>query len=157
MQNGYYYAQVKEVSVECYNPPSNTATNGNQAYYYLNSEGLESDVAIGNNNTILGSILATGDNPEFKPKSKTTDGSKPTSTPETVPGISGGGSQQLGGQQGGSNPASPSGSATPGSSPVGGGPSTFEQGHGSMTGQASTVVAGSAVALVGFFVAALMM
>lgn len=152
MQNGYYYAQVKEVSVECYNPPSGTAQNGNKAYYYLNTDGLEGDVAMGNNNTILGSLLATGDQPGYKPKSQTS-GSKPTSTPQTVPGISGGGTQQLGGQQnGGSSASSPAGS-----SPTGGsGTTTFQQGDGSMS-QASTVYAGSAVALLGFFVAALML
>lgn len=154
MQNGYYYAQVKEVTVECYSPPSGVQQNGNKAYYYLNTEGLEEDVAIGNNNTILGSILADGDNPDFKPKSKTDSGSKPTQTPETVPGISGGGSQQLGGQENG-NGASASASGPAGSSPTGSSQG-FTQGDGSMS-QASTVYAGSAVALLGFFVAALML
>ncbi|KAK5165729.1 putative glycosidase CRH2 [Saxophila tyrrhenica] len=161
MQNGYYYAQVKEVSVECYDPPSDTTKTGDEAYYYLNSEGLEQSVAIGNNNTILGSMLADGENPDFKPKSKTSGGSKPTSTPETVPGISGGGSQQIGGQQAGNGGSgsgnSPSGSAPADSSPTQvGGTTSFEQGNGSMS-EASTVYAGSAVALLGFFVAALML
>ena len=151
MQHGYYYAQIKEVTVECYDPPSGTSQNGDDAYYYLNTEGLQQDVAIGSNNTILGSILATGDDPDFKPKTNTAGSSKPTQTPETVPGISGGGSQQIGGQQ---NGASPSESAS-GSSATGG-PVAFEQGDGSMS-KASTVSAGSAVALLGFFVAALVL
>lgn len=156
MQNGYYYAQVKEVTVECYDPPSGIQQNGNKAYYYLNTEGLEEDVAMGNNNTILGSILATGDDPEFKPKSQTS-GSKPTSTPETVPGISGGGTQQLGGQQNGDGGAGASASGPAGSSPTGSSSTSFSQGEGSMAGSASTVRAGSAVALLGFFVVALML
>lgn len=151
MQNGYYYAQVKEVSVECYDPPSGIQSNGNKAYYYTNTDGLQNDVAIGNNNTILGSILADGDNPDFKPKSATQGGSKPTSTPETVPGISGGGSQQIGGQESGDSAGASGSASAPGSSPTG-----FTQGDGSMS-QASTVYAGSAVALLGFFVAALML
>lgn len=154
MQNGYYYAQVKEVTVECYEPPSGVQQSGSKAYYYLNTNGLEEDVAMGNNNTILGSLYATGDDPEYSPKSKTDSGSKPTQTPETVPGISGGGSQQLGGQQNGDGGAA-SASGPAGSSPTGGS-QAFVQGDGSMS-QASTVYAGSAVALLGFFVAALML
>ena len=153
MQNGYYYAVVKEVSVECYNPPSDAAsTSGDKSYYYINTEGLESDVAIGNNNTILGSFLADGEKPNFNPSASATGGSQPTKTPQTVPGIVGGGNQQIGGGNGG---ASASASGPAGSSPtgvVGGG---FVQGGG--TSEASTVVAGSAVALLGFFVAALML
>ncbi len=155
MQNGYYYAQVKEVTVECYDPPSGVQQNGNKAYYYTSTTGLESDVAIGNNNTILGSMFANGDNPDYNPQTATKQGSKPTSTPETVPGISGGGTQQIGGQESGNGGASPSGSAGSSSS-GGGGSNIFVQGTGSSS-EASTVYAGSAVALLGFFVAALML
>jgi len=158
MQNGYYYAQIEEVSVECYDVPDGIQQNGNQAYYYLNTEGLEDDVAIGNNNTILGSMFADGENPDYKPQTKTKDGSsKPTQTPETVPGISGGGSQQVSGQEEGDSGGSgaSASAAAPGSSPTGG-PVGFTQGDGSMS-EASTVYAGSAVALLGFFVAALML
>jgi hypothetical protein len=147
MQNGYYYAVVKEVTVECYDPPSDAAsTSGDKSYVYTNTEGLESDVAITNKNTILGSFLADGNKPDYNP-SASTGTNQPTQTPETVPGISGGGSQQV---DGGDTSASASGPA--GSSPTGGGSSGFTQGN-----DASTVVAGSAVALLGFFVAALML
>lgn len=142
MQNGYYYAQVKEVDVECYDPPSGTQKNGDKAYYYTNIEGLESDVAIGNNNTILSSFYASGDDPKYNP-SKSAGGSQPTNTAQTVPGLSGGGNQGI-------NGASPSGS--PGSSGNDG--TAFIQGEGSS--DASTVFAGSAVALLGFFVAVLL-
>ncbi len=153
MQNGYYYAVVKEVTVECYDPPSDAAsTSGNKAYYYVSTDGMESDVAIGNNNTILGSFLADGEKPDYNPSASAT-GSQPTKTPETVPGIVGGGNQQLGG--GGNDGASASQSGPAGSSPTsggGGGGQGFVQGN-----EASTVAAGSAVALLGFFVAALML
>ena len=149
MQNGYYYAVVKEVSVECYDPPSNTQQSGSKAYYYTSTEGLEEDVAIGNNNTILGSFLASGEEPDYDPSASAT-GSQPTQTqmPETVPGISGGGAQQIGGAD-----DSASASGAPGSAPTGG--SSFSQGGG--MSDASTVVASSAVALLGFFIAALML
>ena len=156
MQNGYYYAVVKEVTVDCYDPPSSVQKSGSQAYYYTSTEGLESDVAIGNNNTILDSFLATGDEPDYDPAASSTAGSdsKPTQTPETVPGISGGGSQQIGGAD---NPGSGSGASAsasaPGGSPTGG--TGFTQGGG--ISDASTVVASSAVALLGFFVAALVL
>ena len=147
MQNGYYYAVVKEVTVECYEPPSDAAsTSGSKSYVYTNTEALEKDVAITNDNTILGSFLADGNKPDYNP-SASTGANQPTQTPETVPGISGGGSQQV---DGGDTSASASGPA--GSSPTGGGSGGFTQGN-----DASTVVAGSAVALLGFFVAALML
>lgn len=146
MQSGYYYAVVKEVSIECYSPPSDAAsTSGDKSYVYTNTEGLESDVAITNKNTILGSFLADGENPDYNPSSSA-GGSQPTNTAETVPGLSGGGNQQIGGQE--------SASAAAGS-PTGGSSGGFVQGGG--TSEASTVVAGSAVALLGFFIGALLL
>ena len=153
MQNGYYYAVVKEVSVECYDPPSGVQQSGDKAYYYTSTEGTEQDVAIGNNSTELASFLASGDQPDLDPSASanTDSSSRPTKAPETVPGISGGGSQQISGQDD-SSEASASGSA-PGGSPTG--DSSFTQGGG-MSQASSTVVASSAVALLGFIVAALL-
>ena len=152
MQNGYYYAMVKEVTVECYNPPSGIQQSGNKAYYYTSTAGTQNDVAIGNNNTILDSILASGENPTYNPNagSKTKSASTMSATPQTVPGLSGGGNPGIvpGGGVGSQS------SAATGSSPTGG--SSFIQGQGSMS-EASTVFAGPAVALLGFFVAALML
>lgn len=151
MQNGYYYAVVKDISVECYDPPSDAAsTSGDKAYVYTSRDGMESDVAITDDNTILGSFQANGAKPDYNP-SKAADTSEPTQTAETVPGLSGGGAQQQDGQQ------SASASGPAGSSPTQGGNSQqgFTQGGG--TSEASTVIAGSAVALLGFFVAALML
>lgn len=141
MQNGYYYAVVEEVSVECYSPPSSVEQNGNQAYYYTNSEGLQSDVAIGNNKTILGSLFASGDDPDYNPD-KTASGAQ--ATQQTVPGLNGIGNQGLQGQTGAESAAAPSAS------------SDFVQGNESSS-KASTVVAGSIVALLGFVAAALML
>lgn len=149
MQNGYYYAVVKEVTVECYSAPSDAQINGNKAYYYTNTEGLESDVAIGDNSTILGSLYASGEKPDYNPSASASGGSQPKQTAETVPGISGGGAQQIGGQEGNGGSAS---SSAAGGSPTGS--SGFVQGGES---KASAVVAGPVVALLGFFVAALML
>lgn len=146
MQNGYYYAMVKEVNVECYDPPSGTQENGDKAYYYTSREGLQKDVAIGDKNTVLGSIFASGEDPKYNP-SASGGANQPTITAQTVPGLSGGGERGFSGGDG----ASASGPA--GSSPTDGSTS-FVQGSGSS--DASTVFAGSAVALLGFFVAVLL-
>lgn len=184
MQNGYYYASVKDISVECYDPPHGDK-NGN-SYYYSSTTGTEDTVVIGDNSTVIGSMQATGDDPDKgKPqpssdsKSSSTSSSTSTSTatPQSVPGMSGGGNA---GNSGGSSSSGDSGSAgnsgdTSGSAndntgvQGGNGPTTFEQGTGSDSGsssssggsagtsQANHVVAGSAVALLGFFIAALML
>ncbi|CAK3946077.1 glycoside hydrolase family 16 [Lecanosticta acicola] len=170
MQNGYYYAMVKDVSVECYNPPDGFSNNfGTKAYYYQNRAGTNNTVAIGNNNTILSSFYATGDKPSFDPNAKasgtsTSSAATMTATPETVPGVSGAGERGSGSpaaQNSNSNSNSNSGSNSGGASASSGsGSSGFSQGTSSgSTGSsgAPKIVAGSALALVGFFAAALLL
>nr|POE62853.1 putative glycosidase crf2 [Quercus suber] len=171
MANGYYYAVVSDVTVECYDPPDGFDNNfGSKAYYYTNLYGTNDTVAIGNNNTILSSFYATGDNPTYDPNAKASasaSASSPSSTPSadvaTVPGISGGGARSdsgspVSGGTGSSGSSSSAGSGSDSSSVSGSGSTTFTQGEGaSGTSQASKVMAGSAVALLGFFVAALML
>ena len=168
MQNGYYYAMVKDVNVECYDPPSGFSNDfGDKAYYYLSRTGTNDTVAIGNNNTILGSFYATGDNPKYGAKqsgSSTSAAPSMTATPETVPGISGAGERGAEGastnsNSGSSNSGSSSGSSGSGSGSSGGSSSGFSQGTGSTgsSGAPKSIVAGSAVALLGFFAAALML
>lgn len=180
MQNGYYYASVKDISVECYDPPHGDK-NGN-SYYYSSTAGTEDTVVIGDNSTVIGSMQATGDDPDkgkpqpssnSKSSSSSSSTSTSTATPQSVPGMSGGGNA---GNSGGSssgdsgssgNSGDTSGSANDDTGVQGGnGPTTFEQGMGSDSGssggsagtsQANHVVAGSAVALLGFFIAALML
>jgi hypothetical protein len=176
MQNGYYYAMVNDVNIECYDPPSGFSNNfGDAAYYYTSTYGTNDTVAIGNNNTELASFLATGDNPKENPNasSSSASGSKPTSsasasaTPQTVPGVSGGGNAGNSGTdspsgsgnaesasqgQTGTGSETSSGSSSQASSGSSG--TGFDQG-GSSSSQAPprSNVAGSAVALVGFFIA----
>jgi hypothetical protein len=185
MTNGYYYAQVKDISVECYDPPSGDDSGSNKAYYYTSTVGTQDTVAIGTNNTIIGSLQATGNDPDKgkpspsvddpKSSSTSTNSKKSTSTatavPESIPGMSGGGNA---GNSGGESSDSSSGGVatnnngdTSGSaydaSTSNGGSTSFDQGMGGSSGsasgtsQASHVVAGSAVALLGFFIAALML
>ncbi|KAF7189017.1 putative glycosidase crf2 [Pseudocercospora fuligena] len=167
MQNGYYYAMVNDVSVECYDPPSGFSNNfGDKSYYYTSIEGTNNTVAIGNNNTILSSFMASGNNPTYGAQpsgSSSATSSAPTmsNTPESVPGMSGGGNVASSGQAptesdsgSGSGTDSGSGSSSSGQSSSGG----FSQGGSSSdTSQAPKIFAGSAVALIGFFVAALML
>lgn len=174
MQNGYYYAMVNEVKVECYNPPAGFSNNfGDKAYYYDSTYGTNNTVCIGNNNTVLASFYATGNDMSENPsasKSASPKGAKstssPTATPQTVPGISGGGAQGFssgsssssGGasSSNGNSGASSSSSSNQGSGTSGGG---FEQGtasSGTSDAPKSTAVAGSAVALLGFFIACLL-
>lgn len=162
MQNGYYYAMVNDVSVECYDPPSGYANHGSSAYYYTDRVGTNNTVAIGNNNTILSSFMATGDNPTLNPNAASASSSAATmaATPESVPGVSGGGNVASSGQaptdqNSGSGTNSGSGSTPSGSS----GSTGFSQGSGSSgkTSEAPKVLAGSVVALLGFFAVALML
>lgn len=172
MQNGYYFAMVNDVSVECYDPPSGWSNDfGDNAYYYLNDAGTNNTVAIGNNDTTLASFLATGNNPTYDPNAKASgtssskSSSTPTNMPETVPGISGGGNAASSGEapvdtgsdDSGSSSSSSSNSGSSGSS--GTSSNVFSQGTGSdgTSEAAPRIVAGSMVALLGFFAVALML
>ena len=186
MTNGYYYAEVKDISVDCYKPPHGDDSGDNKAYYYTSTAGTEDTVAIGTNNTVIGSLQATGDDPtkgapsasSDNKSSSTSSSKKSTSTatavPESVPGVSGGGNAGNSGGESTSGNSGSSGSGTNSSGDTSGSASdtsagddsdstSFDQGVGgnsggsSGTSQANHVVAGSAVALLGFFIAALML
>ena len=143
MKNGYYYAMFSDVNVQCYDPPPGYNNSGAQSYVYTNSQGLNSSVSITNNIEILGSLYATGENPNFGAQPS---GSASSSAPvpsasnvQTVPGISGAGSRSDG--DGGSSSGSGSGSGSGGSSSSsapGAGSTSFSQGTGS-TSEANIV------------------
>lgn len=177
MQNGYYFARVTDVSVQCYDPPSSAAKNGNSVYYYTSRDGTEGTVALGGNSTILSSFYASGDDPSYCPggcasasgtQTATTAAVTMSNTPETVPGVSGGGnagnsgstssSDTSGNAENNSGSSSSSGSGS-GSSSGSGGSSGFSQGTSSTTqsGDASKLITGSVAALVAFFAVALML
>ncbi|OCK74309.1 glycoside hydrolase family 16 protein [Lepidopterella palustris CBS 459.81] len=98
MQNGYYYAMVQEVSLQCYDPPSGANITGKNSYVYNNEAGTNNTVAIVDETEILASFYATGENPSYNPNavvsgSKSSAASAPTQSVETVPGMSGGGNR----------------------------------------------------------------
>jgi len=106
MTNGYYSAMFKEVSVECYDPPSDATIHGDKAYHYTDVAGTEADVEITDDFQVLKSLYGTGEDLEKDPDathSSSSATSSATYTPETVPGMSGGGSghTQNGGNGGG--------------------------------------------------------
>jgi len=115
MQNGYYYAMVQEVTVDCYDPPKGANVGGSKSYIYTAEAGTNDTVQITDKQVILKSFYATGDNPNFDPNaaasssagaSKTGSAAASTSSAviETIPGMSGIGNQ-------GANDANPVSSA----------------------------------------------
>jgi len=170
MQNGYYYAMFKDVTVECYNPPSGYQNHGSKAYYYTTTAGTNDTVAIGNNNTVIASFQATGDKPNYDPNaSQSASGTKTASSsssatadsnPESIPGVSGAGSR---GDTAGANSndeSSASGSAAAAGATQSSntyGSNSFSQGNTNSQSDGARVVAGSLVALVAFLAAAMML
>jgi Glycosyl hydrolases family 16 len=100
---GYFYAQFKEVDIECYDPPSGADVKGSTSYIYTDGTGLNNTVEISDDQTVLGSLEDTGLNPTA---SAAASG---TGTPN-VPGMGTGGSGSSGDRGSGSGnlPASPS-------------------------------------------------
>ncbi|KAF5095992.1 hypothetical protein D0Z00_002947 [Geotrichum galactomycetum] len=57
---GYFYVTLKDVKVECYDPPSTAQKSGDKSYKYTNLNGLSGDVEISGDDTVLGSFEAVG-------------------------------------------------------------------------------------------------
>jgi hypothetical protein len=92
MQNGYYFAQVKKVTVDCYDPPSGAKGNGKKSYKYTDKAGTNNTIEMSDDIVILGSLMGTGEDPGEVPKS---DAPAPTGTVAQVPGGNpGGGGKQ---------------------------------------------------------------
>ena len=103
---GYDYATIGEVTVKCYDPPSDAKNNGDKAYLYTNSAALESDIEITNNSTTLASLGATGLNMDLGASSASSSGSSTSTASNGIPSSNGG----SGGMA--SNGTSESGSST---------------------------------------------
>ena len=139
---GYYYAMVKDVKVQCYDPPSGAKTSGSKAYIYNSAAGTNDTVEITNGNTVLKSLLGTGTNMSadypHPVASGTNSAAAPAATSElaTVPGLSGAGpgtnGQRGGGDSGTSGSASSGISSAPPPSDTGF--HGFVQNGGSSTG-----------------------
>lgn len=127
----YYYAAIKEIKIECYDPPNGAETSGSKAYIYNDKAGLNNTVEITNDNTILKSFLGSGLQPDAgaQPSGTASASAAVASTDApTVPGLSGAGTGSTG-QRGG-------GGAQVEDSPNGGSPTPGSEG-GSPTGEAS--------------------
>jgi hypothetical protein len=102
MQNGYYYAMVNDVTVECYNPPKGAQGNGDATYMYTDRRGTNDTIEQSSKTVILKSLYASGDKPDYDPEGT---GSKPSSAPESIPGVSGAGVRNEDGAASGSEGA----------------------------------------------------
>lgn len=91
--NGYYYAAFSEVRMECYEPPSGANIQGTVSYTYDNVAGTNDSVVIGNDPTVLESLLGSGTNMSADYPSAASSGSSSAETSEvaTVPGLTGAG------------------------------------------------------------------
>jgi len=115
MQNGYYYAMVNDVTVECYNPPSGANIQGSKSYIYTDVSATNNTIEETNTIVILGSLQANGNDPGLGASSTAKSGSAATNTPESVPGESGIGAEGDGDADGngsGSGTASAGSAAT---------------------------------------------
>jgi len=168
---GYYYATFKEVKITCYDPPSDAVGSGKKSYMYNDEAGLENNVVMSDNATVLASFANTGYNMTAKPPKASASGTNSaqpsaTDTSGTVPGLDNsgtvgtgsdstrGGSSDEGVTSGGSSSSS-SGGGDDGGSEAGDGTSTFQQGSDtSTTGKAGSeatqqrVTQGSVLAVV---------
>lgn len=120
--NGYYYAMVQDVNVECYDPPSGISKSGDTSYTYNDDTGMNSSVQITGKSTVLKSLLGTGTNMSIGDPSQSSG--KPASSSEVaqIPGLSGvgtGANGQRGDTQSGSGSATGSASSSETSAPGG--------------------------------------
>jgi hypothetical protein len=131
MQNGYYYAMFSDVNVQCYNPPKTAGpVSGNKVYEYTDAAGTNDTVSTTNNLVVLKSLFASGDSPDVDPNAAASSaGTKPTATPESVPGVSGAGTR--GDSPDGSGGSSGASSASAGTGSTSTGSGGFTQGTGS--------------------------
>ncbi|SLM35302.1 cell wall glucanase [Lasallia pustulata] len=127
--NGYYYATITDVNVQCYDPPSGANVTGSKSYVYTSNAGTNNTVSLTNDNTILKSLLGTGTNmsADYSPSSSSASSASSatsgtasatsaaaTSELATVPGLSGAG-PGTDGQRGTDSSGSGSGSSSGGS------------------------------------------
>lgn len=94
--HGYYYATIDEVSIECYDPPTDARIEGDVSYIFDSVVATNDTVIISDEPTVLKSFEATGtDMNAGDPKSSNSsksDSDSGSSDKPTVPGQHGGGS-----------------------------------------------------------------
>jgi beta-glucanase (GH16 family) len=77
---GFFYASVDSVEVECYSASSGAGTNKNKSYSYDNLAGTNDTVVDGDKDTVLGSLMASGLDPDVGKKKEKESKSKDSST-----------------------------------------------------------------------------
>ncbi|OTA95663.1 glycoside hydrolase family 16 protein [Hypoxylon sp. CO27-5] len=134
-RDGYYYATVGEVSIECYKTDSAPGTNSGKSYTYNNVKATNDTVEDGDKDTVLKSLLGTGLDMD---KDYPSSASASQSTQQVIPGLSGGGPGTNGQAAAGSNSGSSGSSATnAGSAPSAACTAGFQQVCGSEDGGSS--------------------
>ena len=116
-KNGYFYAMYKNVSVTCYNAPSDANVTGKTSYIYTDNKGVESSIAVTDDPTVLKSLLGTGtdmekDFPNASPSGTKSAAPAATSQVATIPGLTGAGPGTDGSRGGGSDSGSGTGSGS---------------------------------------------
>lgn len=102
--NGYYYASVKSVEIECYAAKKAPGTNKGKSYVFTDARATNDTVSDTDKDTILGSFGATGLDMDY---GKTDSSDKPKSSQASIPG---------GGSPGGNDHSDQSGSGSKGNS-----------------------------------------
>ncbi|KAJ5327094.1 Glycoside hydrolase family 16 CRH1 predicted [Penicillium brevicompactum] len=87
---GYDFATVGEVSVKCYDAPSDAKNHGDKSYLYANKAAMESDIETTNNSTVLGSLGATGLDMDLGASSSSSNTTSASNSIPTGKGGSGG-------------------------------------------------------------------
>jgi len=59
-QHEYYYAMVKDVTIECYDPPSGASGDGKVSYKWKDGNRVNTSVVLSNDRTSLKSFLGSG-------------------------------------------------------------------------------------------------
>ena len=110
---GYYYSMVKEVNVQCYQPPPGADVSGSTSYVYTALAGTNDTVSTTDDSTVLKSLLGSGTNMSADyPKAATSSGAPtPTNEVATIPGLTGAG-PGTDGHRGNSDDSGPSNTDT---------------------------------------------
>lgn len=60
---GYYFVELESVTISCYDPPSSANVTGSNAYVYTSTDVQSDDVAVTDDDTVLGNSDGTGLDP----------------------------------------------------------------------------------------------
>ncbi|KAI1763052.1 hypothetical protein GGR53DRAFT_521227 [Hypoxylon sp. FL1150] len=101
-KDGYYYATIGEVTIDCYQTDKAPGTNSGKSYVYKDARGTNDTVDDGDANTVLKSLVATGLDMDK-------DTNSASISQQVIPGLSGAGPGTSGNAAGGDDSSSGSG------------------------------------------------